>query len=117
MRFGFPGLGSAASTVLGAAAAKSAVSVHTGPAPSFEPKANSTTTTPAPLADPAAVPDAEPVPFACDSAIEELAPISGGVPASSAIPAALEEVSAPEPANVAPAIVPSNDMQEVEVLC
>jgi len=115
MRFGFPGLGSAANAVLGAAAAKSAVSVHTGPAPSFEPEATSTPTS-TPLADPTPVPDVEPVPAAGDSTIEELAPIDG-TSTPSEVPTALEEVSAPEPTTAAPAIVPSNDLQEVEVLC
>jgi len=113
MRFGFPGLGSAANTALGAAA-KSAVSVYTGPAPSFVPKA---IPHPPPLAEPVAPPaTAEPVAaLVAEPAIVELLPIGGGAPAPSGTPAALEEVSAPEPSIPAPSIMPSCGQQEVEV--
>lgn len=122
MRFGFPGFGSAAATAMGAAAAKSAVSIHTGPPPSFVPDVTEPAAAPAVPETPDLVSEtpvmAPNAPTTAELPAEELAPIGGGgVDYTAAAAAPLEEVAFPTPAGHAPAIVPSDNLQEVEVLC
>ena len=114
MRFGFLGFGNAATTMLGVAALKRAVPIHTGPPPSFAPDVGKF----APSAVSATLAEVSEVGVSTELPIEELTSL-GGVSAEHKAAAAvpLEEVAIPAPTSRIPTIVPSGDMQEVEVLC
>jgi hypothetical protein len=121
MRFGFPGRDSVASVALGAMAVKNAVSVHTGPPPSFMPDDADPVAAVVPkphVASPNPPVAVSEAPVDAEPPIEELAPLEGGGPnvvMDATVP--LDEVAFPMPTNQIPAIVPSGNLQEVEVLC